>query len=87
MQTMLRVQSEKEEKNPEPVLRRVDIERGRRRLRSIASGLWQLFKEILNEVSVNRLGIPVEINMPLDLVIKCHGDSYTTAYVSLYTCL
>lgn len=30
----------------------------------------------LNEVSVKCLGIPVETNMPLDLVIKCHDDSH-----------
>lgn len=44
-------------------------------MRSIAAGLWQLFKkkkkkENLNEVSVKRLGIPVETNMPLDYRYK-----------------
>lgn len=36
---------------------------------------FQKKKKNLKEVSVKCLEIPVETNMPKDLVIKCHDDS------------
>lgn len=39
----------------------------------------------LNEVSVKCLGRPVQTNMPVDFIIKCHNDSRVTVYV--YVCV
>lgn len=82
IQTKLRVS-----RGEKTLLRRGDIERGRRRMRSIASGFWQLFKKNLNEVSVKCLGKPVETNMLLDLVKKCHNDSHMTVCVCARVCV